>query len=362
MSIPQKFSKLPRATGTAAGPVRPESWNALVDYVEGLEQRLRSMLPQSSGDIVVRDTGGGYTLALKRRPSSNPRALPFECQLIDREGQLYITVADGCVNERVPGGEDSATIAHECENIRLGKKAIAPETPETRTEFPIQPGQQVSVVVDVDPEGAIRGTSPEDPVRVVIEPVNQVNSVHYVPPIGDDTSGKFGEYHYKLATLEPVPDAEDAWQLKRWLAGSHISHFRELPILANTYDTGSTGIGRIVKEYAEPTNRYLFRGISGVSGQIVITEMDDTVQIGIDPQYTDDVTDGTGGGGSTTGGNLNLAIWPLYYANDGTVYAQEDSEPVIHYFRNGLFVGIEDPADAPESLITSQATWLISAP
>ena len=60
-----------------------------------------------------------------------------------------------------------------------------------------------------------------------------------------------------------------------------------------------------------------------------------------------------------TGGNLNLEIVPLSYDGAGAVYSLGAPSTFL-YFRAGLFVGIVDPEDSPEGLITQQITWLQS--
>lgn len=62
-----RLPALPRASGTDPGPVRPSSWNTMVDYMQALEKRINVLVPSSSPDIGCRVTPGGVTYYLKRR-------------------------------------------------------------------------------------------------------------------------------------------------------------------------------------------------------------------------------------------------------------------------------------------------------
>jgi hypothetical protein len=189
-----------------------------------------------------------------------------------------VTVADGYVNERIPGGEEDALKAHYPQNISIGDGATPPDKPTDRVPFSVSAGQQVSLVVEVDEKGAIEASGEDDAVRVVIEDVDP-ESIHYVPKIGSASTGEAGSYHYKLATIEAPETEGGAPVLKLFLAGSHISHFRDLPLLINRPVDTAENVGRIIKEYDKPSNEYRFRSIGKGDGQLRVNEDGDHVNV-----------------------------------------------------------------------------------
>lgn len=56
------------------------------------------------------------------------------------------------------------------------------------------------------------------------------------------------------------------------------------------------------------------------------------------------------------GGNLNLTI-RKWEENTISGITAEVGTPVVYYWRNGLFIGIEDPEDAPADLEETEAAW-----
>jgi hypothetical protein len=174
------------------------------------------------------------------------------------------------------------------------------------------------------------------------------------------------EFRYVLARC--VEGASpSAPELIPVLAGSHISHFRTIPVLENAgdYSSSAEAPGRVFKGYDKTSNKHLLRRIEGTKGQITVTEKDDVLQLAIATDYDPDGNGGggggSGGGGSLTVRNLNHEIWSLYYDIDGIMYPQTPFLHAIHYFRDGIFVGTDDPGDAPDDLITTQSTLLVDA-
>ena len=194
---------------------------------------------------------------------------PFEVTLF-KSGELWkATVEDGYVNERIPGGETDALINHFPENIKDGAD---------RVPFTVVAGKQVSLIVEVNEDGAIEAEGAEAAVRVAIEDIDE-ESTHYEPKIGDASTGIAGVYHYKLAEINAPETEGGPLVLKPFLAGSHISHFRELPLLKNLPQDSAENVGRLIKEYHKPSNEYRFRSIAKGDGQLRITEEADEVQV-----------------------------------------------------------------------------------
>jgi hypothetical protein len=193
---------------------------------------------------------------------------PFEVSLF-RLGEIWkVTIEDGYVNERVPGGTGDALKVHYPANIESGGD---------RVPFTVIDGKQVSLIVEVDEEGEITAAGSDPAVRVAIEDIDE-ESTHFEPKIGDASTGVAGVYHYKLATIEEG-DTAGVLELKNYLAGSHISHFRELPLLKNLPDGATADTGRIIKEYDKDSNQYRFRSIAKGDGQLRVEEDGDNVTV-----------------------------------------------------------------------------------
>ncbi len=202
-------------------------------------------------------------------PSKTPqKPNPFEVTLFKESSTWKVTVADGYVNERIPGGTGDAIAIHFPENIKDG---------DDRAKFTVADGQQVSLIVEVDEDGQINPEGLDDAVRVAIETIDET-STHFEPKIGDASTGVAGVYHYKLATIEEG-DTPGILELKPYLAGSHISHFRELPKLINLPAASTADTGRLVKEYDKASNEYRFRSIAKGDGQLRVDEDGDNVTV-----------------------------------------------------------------------------------
>ena len=266
---------------------RPGSRQPVEQSIKQIIDYLRAITLTSVNGGKLRQSTSGTTLSInpaRQRPQPGRKLMPFEVTLYgetdaeSEEVSWKVTVADGYVNERIPGGEGDALIAHVPENIRLGDAAVPPQQASDRIPFAVTENQQVSLIVEVDEKGAIESAGEEDAVRVVIEDIDE-ESVHYVPKIGDASTGEAGTYHYKLATIEPPTEPGGPLKLVLFLSGSHISHFRELPLLVNLPETATSGTGRIVKEYDKDSNEYRFRSIAKGDGQLRVDEDGDNVTV-----------------------------------------------------------------------------------
>jgi len=305
---------------------------AIIDY-------LRAIKPRGNG---VGESPNGTTVKTKPGEKNQPgrdTLPPFHVRLGVNRGEsptYYVTITDGYVNERVPGGTGDALAKHFPENIKDG---------DNRAMFTVTAGKQVSLIVEVDEHGAITASGGDPAVRVAIEDVDP-ESTHYNPKIGDASTGETGIYRYQLATIE-APEVEGGSPtVKRVLSGSHISHFRELPELVNLPEGSTSNVGRIVKEYDKASNEYRLRSIANGDGQLRVDEDGDNVTV------------------RGNGKNLNLSIFQLSYDADGAVYDPGGSSPTILYWRDGLYAGNTDPdGGAPPAEIDEESvTYLISQP
>lgn len=230
-----------------------------------------------------------------------------------------VKLTPGFVNERIPGDAEALAV-NEIQNIA--------------SELDITIGQQVSVVVYVDEDGILGGPDAPSPyvAELVIEAEDTASS-HYIPPVGDESAGTPGEYHYKIAVFKDADVDHAAPWLDKFLAGSHISHFVDLPRFkkqAGTYD--------IFKTYDGSTRKYKTKGLTTAEDDYTLTqsiEIDDT---------TDELKF------KTKGANLNLTI---QYFSESSIdaFIYHDGSDVILYWRDGLFVGLDDPGGSPPDLI-----------
>ena len=297
-----------------------------------------------------------------------------------------VSLTDGWLNERIPGVYDgdpppTATAFHKPHNILWGADG-ASQSPvrlaTDRREFPIAIGEQLSIVVYVDPDGAIGGdAAPADgPLEIAVEEEDEP-SVHYVPPRAtDEYEGAAGVYHYKMAVLRAADATHTGPWLELFMAGSHLDHFRDLPLLENSA-AEAENTGRVFKKYDETTNQYLFRTLDATTGELTITEQESGVEIrgnSVDGTLTianettspdilswvDGLITSAGAFEIMGGGNLNLGVNQLAFDADGHVYGS-DSIATTLYFRGGRFIGTTDPADAPAGLVSQTITHMISA-
>jgi hypothetical protein len=217
--------------------------------------RLASRKPEQKGSM----PGGGS-------------AIPYHVTLITAPGETptyEVTVGWGYVCERIPGAGD-AIAYHEAANM------WDTENPDQLAKFAITAGQAVYIRTEVDEDGKI-GIAAGDAVSIVVD-ADEETSTHYIPKVDNETSsGVAGHYLYKLAVLkEPIYPATTP-TLEKWLTGSHIDHYQELPAIL-TAAAGGTNIGVIPKEWSESEKAYKLRAIKGLCG-INVTQQLTTIDI-----------------------------------------------------------------------------------
>jgi hypothetical protein len=283
--------------GSKPGLLRPEAWNAMVDTLAQLLARTRANTPHPGADIGIRPTDAGFVPFLKRRGSRGhkPSRTPYWPTLITTPGDTptyEVTVGWGYVCERIPGAGD-AIAYHEAANM------WDTEDPSALRKFPITVGQAVYIRTEVDEDGKI-GISEGDAVTIVIA-ADEESSTHYIPKVDDGTSsGAAGHYLYKLAVLAAPVSPSTAPTIEKWLTGSHIDHYQELPAMLSATAVG-TGIGVIPKEWSDSEKAYKFRAISQKDPVTADPEADppvrgEAVQINVEQEENRIIVKGNGKG------------------------------------------------------------------
>ncbi len=271
--------------------VKAEDFNALVDAIQAAIKLANSAQIYQSPDIGIRSNFGGQTLYLKRRAAAAAGLeLPFWPTLItipaEGEGDpsYKVSVSDGWVNERIPGVNappTNATPLHKPWNLLWGEDAEAPALATDRRTFDIAIGQQISVLVNVAPEGFIE--KPEDappeslgPTEIAIEAEDE-KSIYWVPPCADDDEGSAGVFHYKMAVFRAADSLHPSPWLEYFLAGSHLDHYGFF-LLDNAANPAPSGSGRVLKEYKKDANQFIFRLIQQ-AGALKVTENESGIEI-----------------------------------------------------------------------------------
>lgn len=168
-----------------------------------------------------------------------------------------------------------------------------------------------------------------------------------------------------------LPGPDDKHQF-RSLEQTEDGEDHEAPVmvpLANGEDEGDTikfvGLGVKSTSPERPANfeigadnKVTLLNFTGIDGPISIGPAGGVLQ------FAGGLCTGGSGNGENppelTGKNLNLEIEYLQYNNAGEVYGTPYTYVTL-FWRNGLYVGTENPNDAPDNLIEVKATWLVNA-
>lgn len=268
----------------------------------------------------------------KRVSTKRGKKFPYYITLIkggtDESPTYKVTVGWGYVCERKPGADD-AILYHEAANMW-------DEIDATKLrEFDIEIDEAVYIRVEVDADGFVNAPDEEsDAVSIVID-ADEETSVHYEPKVDDTTSlGAAGFYLYKLGVLK---NEDDAVKIEKWLTGSHIDHFQELPAIRST-QSAAAGIGVIPYAWNNSTKSYELRPVVKGLGQNTITTNGNEVEVR----------------GTTK--DSDVAVW----VGDTLI-----SDPILS-FRDGYettgatVIGDEDPAVEPtlkELFIPTVVAW-----
>jgi hypothetical protein len=172
---------------------------------------------------------------------------------------LKATLTKGFVNERIPGETTPAKVHEAAHND---------------DEFTMTVGQQLTLEVAVGKDGKV-DLAASEPVAVVVT-TEDAASVHFRPIAGDDRTGVAGTMRYKLAVLREG-GANPAFEY--FLAGSHIDHWRDIPLIDNSVEDGGTGLARTFWKIDPATGKLLFRTLDKGDGQLRIEEVDGRAKV-----------------------------------------------------------------------------------
>jgi hypothetical protein len=299
--------KLPTASGLVPGTVSPDAWNDLVAYVEALAKRQDDMQPQSSDDIIMNAGSGGFRATLKRRPGHSETLPPFWPRFAkNAAGTGYIcTVTPGVVYDHVTQ-EGDAVLTYDCPNQFTGADLAL---------LDITSGQCVYVKYYTLATGAV-GIDEGDKVEIVIGSEG-LESLHYIPPVEADY-GAAGYNFIKLAKF--VVNMDGTFAITRYAGGSHISHFRELPMILS----GGSGDATVFTKFDPELGKYITKPITGIS----------PVAVAVTGEAGEEVIEVSIAG---TDDHLNLILSNVRLNGSGS------KTNVTLYWREGFFVGLTDP-------------------
>lgn len=177
----------------------------------------------------------------------------------------------GVVVERVPGSGNAVNLLEPINRLTEGDP----------TRFDIVVGQAVYLAVEVDKAGGIsspipeEGAEPTPAVRIEVGEDNR-QSTHYVPVVDNLTPGAAGTMYYKLMVLKTPVAPSTSPTVEKWLAGSHVSHYQELPSIRSTFGAGD-GVGVITKEWNNSGKYYEMRVVSKGTGRNNVSTSGDEV-------------------------------------------------------------------------------------
>jgi hypothetical protein len=233
--------------GNVTIPPKPRTVGGLIGWARGVNRALAELRDRKIvGNVTTRAASG-------IKP-------PLWVTLITTPGDpptYEVTVGWGYVCERIPGAGD-AIAYHEAANM------WDTEDPDQLAKFAITIGQAVYIRTEVDEDGKI-GISEGDAVTIVVD-ADEESSTHYIPKVDDlNTAGAAGHYLYKLAVLAAPVSPSTTPTIEKWLTGSHIDHYQELPAMLSA-TAGGEDIGVIPKEWSDSEKAYKFRAIKGLCG------------------------------------------------------------------------------------------------
>jgi hypothetical protein len=231
-----------------------------------------------------------------------------------------VTVTPGYVCERIPGAATSDALAYHLA-VNHWDETDPLLDPLPLQTFPIVPGEAVYIAVEVSADGTVGPSA--GPVEILVDE-EEKTSVHYQPKVDDQTSsGAAGSMYYKLAVLEGEAEAP---RLKKYLSGSHIAHYQELPAMRTTLAAGED-IGVILQKWDADERCYKLRAIDTSEGELTAETAADAVSLR----------------GNEVDGSLSITVEPgspqIVEWKDGLITTAED-----------IVVVIPEPPDTPGGL------------
>jgi hypothetical protein len=311
---------LPRFPDGKGIILKGKTLNAIFSMLEGWR-------PRPGRGVKMDETPSGQLIHVDFPPPALP---PFYPLLESEEGETtkayFVRVTPGRVVERLVTKADAgdAVVMHEPANLWEDEATL------TLERFAISIGQCIGVKVEVKATGIV-GADEGDAVELVVAAPGDFKTERYLPKV-EDEEGEPGTYRYKLATLEEGPNGP-RWVMEH--AGSNIDHYQDLWAVVS-----DDGEAMIFKKYDKDRGMYITRGLTEGPG-ILIEEREDDIEIK-----------------GKHLGNLNLTIRDFVEDTDGRM-EPAGTTPRVHYVRDGQYVGIVDPGDAPADLIEDTAINLL---
>ena len=241
-----------------------------------LHDAINRRTPRGAG-MQVTNTHAGTILAKgkKRRDSHcDPYKVTLSATTAEEVTIYEVTVGWGYVCERLPGYGDAIEY-HEADNMWEKDEEGVIIEPRVLAKHAIEPGQAVYIKVEVDANGNVVGPDAETPAVEIVIDSDDVESIHYIPKVDNETpDGDAGTYYYKLAVLEAGPPLI----LKKWMTGSHLEHFQELPSIKSTLAVAA-GIGVVPKKWDNDDKHYKIRALTKGLGRNNITTNADDIEV-----------------------------------------------------------------------------------
>lgn len=206
--------------------------------------------PSAAGDSV-----GGFDQPENTISGGTELGPFFPTVVSSTEGGVTVALVLGYLCEIKPGTDD-AIILHKPSNMDAS--------------LPMTVGQQVSLQVSVDENALV-----VPPVSLVVEAEDE-DSVHYRPIAGDDREGVAGTMKYKLAVCRAAGENPE---IELFLAGSHVYHFRDIPLIENTVPEPAEGIGRVLKKIEPADGKIMIRSLTKADGQLRVDEDGDLIKL-----------------------------------------------------------------------------------
>jgi hypothetical protein len=255
--------KLGRNIGSVTIPKHPKTLGGVLSWIKRAnrtmeELRNRKVSFPNQGRIGATDTKPPFWVKLNNVGTESSPSYEVE-------------IAWGYVIEIVPGEGDPPQY-HEPDNIWEQDPSNPDEVIRgVSRKFAVNVGQAVYIDVKVLADGTVGAddTPPDvdggDPtanpsVLIYIGAADE-SSLHYQPKVDTETSdGTPGNILYKLAEIKAAVSSATLATVEKFLTGSHISYFQELPEVKSALGAGS-GIGVIPKTWDNAEKSYKFRAI-----------------------------------------------------------------------------------------------------
>lgn len=236
-------------------PPTPAGGASILVWAKNMWDYVRSITPKAGDGLTMTRTTSGTVIGLT--PTTDPRQPgPFTPIFRSNSGgspAFKVKVTRGAVADVVAHSGD-ALAYFTCPNQTDGDALV---------EFDFASGQAVYVSVAVLPSGAV-GIVSGDPCSIVVAADNSA-SLHYIPPVGDDTAGHLGTMLYKLASA--ATDANGILRVTPCLMGNNVVHIRSRSPFEATGIT--SGVCDLFTKFDLASGKMKYKGIKGISPIVV---------------------------------------------------------------------------------------------